>query len=138
MLYLGMYGYGYSKTLCRKVCDWFMNNNFPRHSVYLDVVHRGLKREGAYGYCDVAGSTYKPREFLIELDTYMNRELYIQTLLHELYHLKQFISGELKIKASKRYFRGECVENLEYYEQPHEIFARWHERVLYNKFITLT
>ena len=115
-----------------------MNDNFPRHSVYLDVVHRGLKREFAYGYCDISGSTYKPRDFLIELDTYMNRELYIQTLLHELYHVKQFISGELKIKASKRYFRGECVEDFEYHEQLHEIMAIWHERVLYNKFISLT
>lgn len=138
MLFLYTHGYGYSKTLCRKVCEWFMNNHFPRHSVYLDVVHRGLKREFAYGYCDVSGSTYKPREFLIELDTHMNKETYVKTLLHELYHVQQFISGELKIKASKRYFRGECVEDLEYREQPHEIMARWHERVLYSKFMSLT
>lgn len=138
MLYLDMSGYGYSKILCRKVCEWFMSNNFPRHSVYLDVLHRSLKREHCYGYCDVSGFTYKPREFLIELDTHMKKEMYIKTLLHELYHVKQFITGELKIKASKRYFRGECVEDFEYHEQSHEILARWHERVLYNKFIALT
>lgn len=138
MLDLELQGYGYSKTLCRKVTHWFIKKYFPRHHIYLEIVHRGLKRECAYGYCDVIGSTHKPREFLIELDTHMSHELYTRTLLHELWHLKQFVSGELKIKASKRYFRGECVEELEYKDQPHEIFARWYERVLYNEFLTLT
>ena len=32
--------------------------------------------------CDVDGCGYRPRNFLIELDTYMTEELYIKTLLH--------------------------------------------------------
>ena len=97
-----------------------------------------MKREGAYGYCDVAGETVRPRSFLIELDTHMDKETYTKTLIHELYHVLQFCKGELKLKSSKRYYKGECMEDLEYYEQPHEIAARWNERILYQQYLTDT
>jgi hypothetical protein len=58
------------------VC-WFVSKHLPRHKLEIEVLHRGMKREGAYGYCDVAGRHYNPREFLIELDTHMDKETYI-------------------------------------------------------------
>jgi hypothetical protein len=87
------------------------------------------------GYCDVIGEVYKPREFLIELDTYMDKSDYVITLLHELFHILQFVKGELKIKSCKRYYKGECVEDLEYLEQPHEIQAHLHEDILYQEYL---
>ena len=131
-------GYGYSKRLCEDVVSWFVSKYLPRHKLEIEVLHRGMKREGAYGYCDVAGRHYNPREFLIELDTHMDKETYTKTLLHELYHVLQFCKGELKLKSSKRYYKGECMEDLEYYEQPHEISARWNERILYQQYLTDT
>ena len=128
-------GYGYSKRLCEDVVCWFISKYLPRHKLEIEVLHRGLKREGALGYCDVAGETYKPRSFLIELDTYMDKKTYVRTLLHELYHCKQFITGELKLKSSKKYFKGECMEDLEYWQQSHEIFAFWNERILYQEYL---
>ncbi len=136
MLTLYMEGYGFSKRLCENVVCWFVSKYLPRHKLEIEVLHRGMKREGNYGYCDVAGETYKPRSFLIELDTYMDKETYVTVLLHELYHILQFVSGELKLKASKRYYKGECMEDLEYWEQNHEIFARWNERILYQEYLT--
>jgi hypothetical protein len=138
MLALYPEGYGYSKRLCEDVVSWFVSKYLPRHKLEIEVLHRGLKREGALGYCDVAGRHYNPREFLIELDTHMDKKTYITVLLHELYHVLQFVSGELKLKASKRYYKGECMEDLEYYEQPHEISARWNERILYQEYLTDT
>ena len=135
MLTLYTEGYGFSKRLCEDVVCWFVSKHLPRHKLEIEVLHRGMKRENAYGYCDVAGETYKPRSFLIELDTHMDKETYITVLIHELYHILQFVSGELKLKSSKRYYKGECMEDLEYYEQPHEIAARWNERVLYGKYM---
>jgi hypothetical protein len=135
MLTLYTEGYGFSKRLCEDVVCWFVSKHLPRHKLEIEVLHRGMKRENAYGYCDVAGETYKPRSFLIELDTHMDKETYITVLLHELYHILQFVSGELKLKSSKRYYKGECMEDLEYYEQPHEIAARWNERVLYGEYM---
>jgi hypothetical protein len=136
MLTLYTEGYGFSKRLCEDVVCWFVSKHLPRHKLEIEVLHRGMKRENAYGYCDVAGETYKPRSFLIELDTHMDKETYITVLLHELYHIFQFVSGELKLKSSKRYYKGECMEDLEYYEQPHEISARWNERILYQEYLT--
>lgn len=135
MLTLYTEGYGFSKRLCEDVVCWFVSKHLPRHKLEIEVLHRGMKREGAYGYCDVAGRQYNPREFLIELDTHMDKETYITVLLHELYHILQFVSGELKLKSSKRYYKGECMEDLEYYDQPHEIAARWNERVLYGEYM---
>jgi hypothetical protein len=136
MLYLETTGYGYSKRLCEDVVTWFISKYLPRYKLEIEILHRGLKREGCLGYCDVAGSTYKPRSFLIEMDTYMDKKTYTTVLLHELIHLKQWVKEELKFKAFKRYFRGECVEDLHYLEQPHEIQAHTQESILYQEYMT--
>ena len=138
MLALYPEGYGYSKRLCEDVVSWFVSKYLPRHKLEIEVLHRGLKREQALGYCDVAGRHHKPREFLIELDTHLDNETYTTVLLHELYHVLQFVSGELKLKASKRYYKGECMEDLEYWEQPHEIRTHYMEKVLYQEYLTST
>ena len=138
MLTLYTEGYGYSKRLCEDVVSWFVSKHLPRHKLEIEVLHRGMKRENAYGYCDVAGETYKPRCFLIELDTHLDKETYIKTLIHEMIHVLQFCKGELKLKASKRYYKGECMEDLEYWEQPHEIAARHREGILYQEYLTDT
>jgi hypothetical protein len=135
MLFLETTGYGYSKRLCKDVVTWFVSKYLSRYKLEIEVLHRGLKREHALGWCDVTGETYKPREFLIELDTYLDKETYAIVLLHELYHLKDFCLGNLKIKSCKRYYKGKCVEDLEYLHQPHEIAARWNERILYQEYL---
>lgn len=135
MLILYTEGYGYSKRLCQDVVCWFVSKYFPRHKLEIEVLHRGLKREGVLGFCDVVGETYRPRSFLIELNTYMNKETYTTVLLHELYHLRQWVKGELKLKASKRYFKGKCVEDFEYCQQGHEIEAHRYENLLYQEYL---
>ena len=135
MLTLYTEGYGFSKRLCKDVVCWFVSNHLPRHKLEIEVLHRGLKREQAFGYCDVAGRHYNPREFLIELDTHMDKETYITVLLHEMIHLYDFCIGELKLKSSKRYYKGECMENIDYWEQPHEIRAHYMEKVLYGEYM---
>jgi hypothetical protein len=135
MLTLYTEGYGYSKKLCKDVINWFIEKYLPRHKLEIEVLHRGLKREGALGWIDVAGETNKPRIFLIELDTHLNKKTYITVLCHELYHLKDFCLGNLKIKSCKRYYKGECIEDLEYLQQPSEIMAHWNERILYNEYM---
>jgi hypothetical protein len=128
-------GYGYSKRLCEDVVCWFVSKHLPKHKLQIEVLHRGLKRECALGYCDIAEGSYRPRSFLIEMDTHLDKQTYIRVLLHELYHMLQWVRGELKLKASKMHFKGECVEDLQYWEQPHEIFAHWNERILYGEYI---
>lgn len=134
MLYFNHSGYGYSKRLCEDVVSWFVSKYLSRYKLEIEVLHRGLKREYTLGYCDVSGETYRPRSFLIEIDTHLNKEIYIKTLLHELYHVLQWVRGELKFKASKRYYMGECVDSMEYWKQGHEIAAHHYENALYQEY----
>ena len=131
-------GYGYPKVTCEDVTSWFLNEFFPRHKITLEIVHRGLKREQVLGYCDVVGECYRPRHFLIELDTHMDRDTYIKTLLHELTHLAQWIRGSLRHRYGKLCYSKVPVENWEYWYQPHEIEAREEEERLYNWWLTDT
>jgi len=131
MSYICHSGYGYSKVLCEDVTSWFLNKYFPRHKITVEILHRGLKREGVNGYCDHVGESYRPREFLIELDTYMDKDLYIQTLLHELTHLKQWVLGSLRSRYGKLCYCKEPVEKYDYWHQPHEIEAREEEERLF-------
>ena len=128
-------GYGYRKRLCEDVTIWFLNRFFPRHKIHVEILHRGLKREGVNGYCDIVGEQYRPRQFLIELDTYMDEELYIQTLLHELTHLRQWVVGSLRVRYGKLCYSKEPVEKYDYWYQPHEVEARKQEKTLYLEYL---
>ncbi len=136
MSYVTFSGYGYSKRLCEDVTTWFLSKFLPRHQIDVEILHRGLKREHVYGYCDYVDEDYRrPRNFLIELDTHMPKELYIQTLLHELTHLRQWVVGSLRQKRGKMYYGKELVEDYEYWYQPHEIEAREQEETLYLEYL---
>ena len=135
MSYITHSGYGYRKRVCEDVTSWFLNRFFPRHKIAVDIVHRGLRREHVYGYCDVVGETYRPRHFLIELNTHMEEELYIKTLLHELTHLRQWVVGSLRLRSGKMYYDKEPVEFYDYWHQPHEIEAREQEETLYLEYL---
>mgnify|MGYP003655123560 CR=1 FL=1 len=66
----------------------------------------------------------------------MNKELYIKTLLHELVHLRQWVTGTLRAKRGKRYYNSINVEDIEYWDQPHETEAREQEVILYEKYLS--
>ena len=135
MSYIIVSGYGYSKRVCEDVTSWFLNKYFPRHKITVEILHRGLKREGVNGYCDHVGESYRPREFLIEIDTYLDEELYIKTLLHELTHLRQWVVGSLRVRYGKMCYCKEPVEIYDYWHQPHEIEAREQEETLYLEYL---
>ena len=138
MSYITYSGYGYSKLLCEDVTTWFLNRFLPRHKIEVEILHRGLKREVVYGYCDYVGGSRLPREFLIELNTHMDEELYIKTLLHELVHLRQWVVGSLRIRYGKLCYSKEPVEKYDYWHQPHEIEAREQEETLYLEYLLET
>ena len=136
MSYIQTSGYGYRKLLCESVTSWFMNKFLPRHKVGVEILHRGLAREGVYGYCDFVDDNVKrPRHFLIELHTHMGEELYVKTLLHELTHLRQWVMGSLQLRYGKMCYCKEPVEKYDYFYQPHEIEAREQEETLYEQYM---
>lgn len=134
--YVEITGYGYSKRLCEDVVCWFLNEYLPRHKIQLEIIHRSLKREKMHGFCDCVEYHKKnPREFLISLNTYMEKELYIKTLLHELAHLRQWATGDLRVKKGKLFYKEVLVEDRGYWKQPHEVEAHELEEKLYYQYL---
>ena len=53
----------------------------------------------------------------------MDKKLYVETLLHELIHLRQWVKGQLKNRSGRVTWDGIRVHDLDYSVQPHEIEA---------------
>lgn len=136
MLFLEHSGYGYSKTRCEDIVCWFIDKYLPRNKVDLTIVHRGLKREFVDGWANIEDQCYRPRTFLIELQSNLNKCNYSTTLLHELWHVKQWIKGDLREVRSKRLWRGKDYTETEYQDQPWEIEARLMEKILFLEYLT--
>jgi hypothetical protein len=135
MLYYEITGYGSRKKLCEDILIWFIKKYYPRHKIEIFVNHRGLKREHAVGFCDVLYRTYRPRSFLIEIQSNLEEYLYALTLIHELIHIKQWIDGSLKLKQGSRFYKGINVELMDYFSQPHEIEAHQKEEKYLTDFV---
>ena len=138
MYCLDITGYGARKRRCEDAVTWFLQKYLPRHHIYVEILHRGLRREEAYGYCSVSGAIYKPREFLIEIDPKLDLELYTKTILHELIHLRQWVQGTLKERRGKMYYKDKTFEELEYWDYPHEVEAHSLEQMYYEDYLTDT
>ena len=68
VLFLSIADYSGYKRITRSAVEWFVTEHkLGRYKFDIDIVVRGLLREGLHGACSVTDSTYRPREFLIEL-----------------------------------------------------------------------
>ena len=131
MLYFETTGYKYSQRRCEDIVIWFIGEYLPRHKLDITINHRGLLREGVFGWCS-SESGCRPREFEIELHNRMDVELYTRTLLHELWHVYQHVTGNLKEMRGKTLWKGIDHSNTDYSDQPWEIEAEKMEEILYN------
>ena len=61
--------------------------------------------------------------------------MYIETLLHELVHLRQWVHGTLKMKSGKFVWKGEDIHHIDYMNQPHEVEAFREEGILYRRYM---
>ena len=136
MLYLETTGYNYSHRRCEGIVLWFVAKYLPRHKIDIIVNHRGLLREGVFGWCTVLDSDSRPRDFEIELHNRMDVDHYAQTLLHELWHVYQHVKGYLKDKRGKRLWRGIDHTETDYSDQPWEIEAQQMEIKLFEEYLT--
>jgi hypothetical protein len=108
----------------------------PRHKLVINVDHKGLLREGIFGWVWAADCDYRPRDFEIELHNHMDPEHYTKTLLHELWHVYQHVKGSLKDKRGKRFWRGIDCSKIDYEDQPWEQQALQMEEILFEEYLT--
>ena len=74
--------------------NWFVNEYLPRYKLFINVDHKGLLREGIFGWVWATDCDHRPREFEIELHNRMDVDHYTKTLLHELWHVYQHVKGK--------------------------------------------
>ncbi len=121
---------------CSSIVEWFCTQYLKRYNIEIEVLHRGLLREGVYGWCTVTDCNWRPRKFLIEIHNRLNKEDYTLTLLHELYHILQHIRGDLRDKRGIRCWKGIDCSQLDYENQPWEQEAHLMEQELYQGYLT--
>ena len=136
MLFLETKGYNYSKRRCERIVSWFVNEYLPRYKLIINIDHLGLLRQGVFGWVWTADCDHRPRDFEIELHNRMTPEHYTKTLLHELWHLYQHVTGQLKDKYKKRLWKGVDHSKTDYEDQPWEKEANEMEEILYREYVS--
>ncbi len=103
-----------------------------KHKVHLDIFANDINADG---YCTCM-STYK---YEIEIHKDLSFEHMMITLAHEMVHLKQYTTKQLKSKfvsgTPVDTWKGTKYRSLKYKEQPWEKEATLHEESLYQQFM---
>ena len=132
------------RNLAEEVVWFCLEQLLPRHrALDITVTLRKTFEEGAWGFC-YAGED--DRDLYIDIDHRLYRELgwvgFVDTLCHEMVHVKQTLRGELK-----EYFRGgyrrkwlcrdgryRDYDNTPYERQPWEVEAYKQSPILMREF----
>lgn len=106
----------------------------------IDVIVRLKKLDGdAYGYCHAdpegdAERADRPRTFDLEIHKDMPLRKVLETIAHEMVHVKQYARGELYegARTSKHRWQGKWLDkDPDYWDQPWEIEAAGREAGLF-------
>jgi hypothetical protein len=131
------------KKYVPSVVNFCIKKLMPRmKNIHVTVRLKDLKGE-AYGYClslcDDGERGDRPRSFEIELEKNVSLRRVLETLCHEMVHVKQYARGELyeSCVQGKHRWQGTWLnKDPDYWDQPWEIeahgrecglFVRWAE-----------
>jgi len=111
----------------------------PRmHTLTIDIqlINRLREKESLAGDCIWEDSTTRPRHFTVRADSSQTLQEMLETVAHEMVHVKQYARGELKdfSKTTKLCkWKGDLMEweKVNYYDLPWEIEAHGRERGLF-------
>jgi len=117
----------------------FCINKFMPRMQNLDITVRLKDLKGkAYGYClaidDDDTRPDRPRTFEIEVHSKMRLRKLLETVAHEMVHVKQYAKSELYQgqRINKHRWQGKWMRNsLNYWDQPWEIEAHGRESGLF-------
>jgi hypothetical protein len=135
--YIEISGHRARKKQCLDLISWFLEKYLPKHKLDVNVYHRGLIREGGYGFCVVEDCDYRPRSFLIEIHNRLSLEDYLQTIIHEMWHVYQHVRGDLRDKGALRFWKGIDYTEVDYENLPWEMEAFKMEKILLEEYLTM-
>jgi hypothetical protein len=133
--------------LIRRCCDFVLSQFCTEElKTQLEIEVVGVKglhdKEGALGYCSISDEHFGsgkriPTWFTIELDTNLPFDQLFTVLCHELVHVKQYATLQLREKyhpTYKKLWKDKDITDRYYSHQPHEQEAYRRELKLCNQF----
>ena len=96
------------KTIFIRQVIEYMMKALNLKNIFIDVEISNLfKNENAFGFC----LSHSPTEFLIELDHQLESFELIETICHEMIHVKQYATGELVEKGEQILYRNRLYDH---------------------------
>jgi len=131
----------YAKSIALFAGEKLMSKRlFNKLELRIQLTPNLIKKEGIFGDCIWEDEENWPKEFTMRVDTTSKLRTMLETVAHEMVHVKQYARNELReLTSQKRHrFMGEYYEqDMDYYDEPWEIeahgrevglFVRWAER----------
>lgn len=122
----------HKQTVINAAIDFAFVQLMPRvrKPVYINIntVRKLADKQGVYGDCMDEGD----REFTIRIDVSLPLDQMIATVLHEMVHVQQYITGKLKYKWVHEVWWDKVVYDwdMKYDDRPWEIDAHAKEKQL--------
>ena len=129
-----------NRAIIRQAADYFMQELLPTRKVnntFLEI--RFLKMTSDFnGFCQIhddEDNFYSPKSFSIDMNGNLSLKDMIETLAHEMVHMRQFRNKELCYREAFTKFNGIAYSiNMPYKKQPWEKEAYKLEKKLSNAF----
>lgn len=93
-----------------------------------------LKEDGILGEIDFDDSNHRPKEFTMTVDSTVSKRRILETIAHEMVHLKQYAKGELVDmvrSGTVRWQKEQISHNTNYWDLPWEVEAHGKELGLF-------
>ena len=129
------------REITKSIADYCIDKLMPRLKgklkIKIQLIPRLSEKEGLAGDCVWEDeSCNRPREFTIRVDSTQDYQDMLETVAHEMVHVKQYARGELKdLSRSNKYckWKGKEVNynKVHYFDQPWEIEAHGREKGLF-------
>jgi|TARA_R110000772_G_scaffold51910_4_gene119124 hypothetical protein len=133
------------RAMAKSIAEHCIDKLMPRLKGKLDInislIPRLIENESLAGDCERDDeSRARPREFSIRVDSTQDLQAMLETVSHEMVHVKQYARGELKDLPSSEHcckWKGKTVNlnSTHYYDQPWEIEAHGRERGLFVRWV---
>ena len=100
----------YQDSLNKKIIHNFLQQYLPKYKITITVKQKQLQDN--YGELYINDHNYRPRSFTVYIDKNLTNKKYINTLLHELWHIYQFVTGTVKVKHNRTYHNNIDVTDI--------------------------
>jgi len=110
----------------------------PQLKSHIIITVKLTKDLPVFGFTEVDGynSKGKPREFILEIQKGLPEIDMLETLAHEMVHVRQYCYGEIDERGTKWLSRKMDHDAIPYHKRPWEIEAYKMEKKLYKEFIS--